>query len=145
MMDDLSSPKDMNTFIAKGSEFVGKLTFEGTVRVDGKVDGEIFSKGTLFIGSDADIKAKINVDTVIIAGTINGNVTARQKIEMRSPARLTGNITTPSLVIEEGVMFEGQCKMDSTSVAKAETAPPSRPEPKPQTEMKVDNSTDSED
>jgi cytoskeletal protein CcmA (bactofilin family) len=145
MMDDLSSPKDMNTFIAKGSEFVGKLTFEGTVRVDGKVDGEIFSKGTLFIGANADIKAKINVDTVIIAGNVNGNVTARQKIEMRSPAKLTGNISTPSLVIEEGVIFEGNCKMDASNAAKAEAPTPSRPEPKPQTELKVDNSADSDD
>lgn len=115
MVDDLSAPKEMNTFIAKGSEFVGKLTFEGTVRIDGKVDGEIFSRGTLIIGPGADIKAKINVDTVIISGNVNGNVSAKKKIELRAPAKLKGNIMSPGLVIEEGVMFEGNCKMEGAA------------------------------
>lgn len=121
MVDDLTSPKDMNTFIAKGSEFAGKLTFEGTVRVDGKVDGEIFSKGTLIIGPGADIKAKVNVDSVIISGNLNGNITAKKKVELRAPAKLKGNILTPSLVIEEGVIFEGNCKMEPKSFAQADS------------------------
>ena len=117
MVNDISTtPKDQNTFIAKGSEFVGKLTFEGTVRINGRIDGEIFSRGTLVIGPDADIKAKINVDSVVISGMVNGNIVAKKRIEMRAPARLKGNITTPSLIIEEGVQFEGNCKMDKESV-----------------------------
>lgn len=136
MVDDLTAPKDMNTFIAKGSEFVGKLTFEGTVRIDGKIDGEIFSKGTLIIGPGADIKAKINVDTVIISGNVNGNVTARKKIELRAPAKLKGNMLTPSLVIEEGVMYEGNCRMEK-NIGDHEPAPAPRPEPKQQ-ELKAE-------
>ncbi len=140
MVDDLTAPKDMNTFIAKGSEFVGKLTFEGTVRIDGKIDGEIFSKGTLVIGPGADIKAKINVDTVIISGNVNGNVTAKKKIELRAPAKLKGNMLTPSLVIEEGVNYEGNCRMEQNINASASASTHS-PEPK-QRELKAENQQD---
>ena len=108
-------PKDVNAFIGKSSEFVGKLTFEGTVRIDGRVDGEIFSKGTLIIGPGADIKAKINVDVVIISGNIHGDIMARKRVELRAPAKLYGNIYTPSLVVEQGVIFEGKSKMEDLS------------------------------
>jgi cytoskeletal protein CcmA (bactofilin family) len=106
-----------NTFIGKGSEFVGKLTFEGTVRIDGKIDGEIFSKGTLIIGPEAEVAAKINVDTVFLSGLVRGNINAGKKIVMKAPGRLYGNIKSPTLVIEEGVIFEGQCKMESSGAA----------------------------
>jgi len=142
MVDDLTSTKDQNTFIAKGSEFVGKLTFEGTVRIDGKIDGEIFSRGTLIIGPGADIKAKINVDSVMISGNVNGNVTARKKIELRAPARLIGNITTPSLVVEQGVIFEGNCKMDNTTQKPEASAAPAQNRPKQETLPKVDEKED---
>ncbi|MDP8256904.1 MAG: polymer-forming cytoskeletal protein [Candidatus Alcyoniella australis] len=120
----MEAPTDMNAFIGKGSEFVGKLTFEGTVRIDGKVEGEIFSKGTLVIGEGAQIKAKVNVDTVIISGTITGNVVAKKLIEMRSPGHLYGNIRTPALQIEKGVTFEGSCKMENFD--KLEESEPAR-------------------
>jgi cytoskeletal protein CcmA (bactofilin family) len=124
MVNDLATqPKDQNTFIAKGSEFVGKLTFEGTVRIDGKIEGEIFSKGTLVIGPGADIKAKINVDSVVISGNVKGNVTARKKVELRAPGKLYGNITTSSLMVEQGVIFEGACKMENLDFGKEETRP----------------------
>jgi cytoskeletal protein CcmA (bactofilin family) len=114
MVDEMGGfPKDVNAFIGKNSEFVGKLTFEGTVRIDGKVDGEIFSKGTLIIGPGAQIKAKINVDVVILSGTLNGNIHAKKRIELRAPGKLYGNVATPSLIVEQGVIFEGNCKMEN--------------------------------
>jgi len=123
MMDDKElGQKQPNTFIGKGSEFVGKLTFDGTVRIDGKIDGEIFSRGTLIIGPGADVAAKINVDTVILSGKVRGNITSGKKIEMRAPGKLYGNITSPVLIIEEGVIFEGQCKMENIEGADKRTA-----------------------
>lgn len=114
MIDDKDlGAKQPNTFIGKGSEFVGKLTFDGTVRIDGKIDGEIFSRGTLIVGPGADVAAKIQVDTVIISGTVRGNITSGKKVEMRAPGKLYGNVRSPVLVIEEGVIFEGNCKMES--------------------------------
>jgi len=116
MMDDKDlGGKQPNTFIGKGSEFVGKLTFDGTVRIDGKVDGEVFSRGTLIVGPGADVSAKIQVDTVLLSGQVRGNISANKKIEMRAPGKLYGNIKTPVLVVEEGVIFEGNCKMENTA------------------------------
>ncbi len=112
-----------STFIAKGSEFVGKLTFEGTVRIDGRVQGEIFSKGTLIIGPGADIKASICVDTCQIMGTVHGNVHAKKRLELAKPGRLIGDIRTPTLVLEAGVVFEGQCRMENLEGAAKQTMP----------------------
>jgi len=114
MMDDKDlGTKQPNTFVGKGSEFVGKLTFDGTVRIDGKIDGEIFSRGTLIVGPGADVSAKIQVDTVILSGTVRGNISAAKKIELRAPGKLYGNIKSPALIVEEGVIFEGNCKMEN--------------------------------
>lgn len=112
--------KQPNTFIGKGSEFSGKLTFDGTVRIDGKIDGEVFSRGTLIVGPGADVTAKVNVDTVILSGQIRGNISAGKKVEMRAPGKLYGNIKAPVLIVEEGVIFEGNCKMEN--IDKAEKA-----------------------
>lgn len=122
-------PKDVNAFIGKNSEFVGKLTFDGTVRIDGKIEGEIFSKGTLIIGPGADIQAKINVDVVIISGNVHGDVAARKRVELRAPGKLYGNIATPSLVVEQGVIFEGACKMENIEAILGDG--PVRPESRP--------------
>jgi len=135
--------KDLNAFIGKGSEFSGKLTFEGTVRIDGKVDGEVFSRGMLIIGPGADIKAKVNVDSVMISGRITGDVAASKQIEMRAPGKLYGNIKTPTLIIEKGVIFEGHCKMENIEKdehqLRAQQPPPrpdARPIPKPPENIK---------
>jgi len=113
MVDEMGGfPKDVNAFIGKNSQFVGKLTFDGTVRIDGKVEGEVFSKGTLIIGPGAQIEAKINVDVVIISGTVHGDIFSKKRVELRAPGKLYGNIAAPSLVVEQGVIFEGKCKME---------------------------------
>ncbi|MCZ7583962.1 MAG: polymer-forming cytoskeletal protein [Deltaproteobacteria bacterium] len=123
-------PKDVNAFIGKNSEFVGKLTFDGTVRIDGKVEGEIFSKGTLIIGPGAQIEATVNVDVVIISGNLHGDVNAKKRIEMRAPGKLYGNIATPQLVVEQGVIFEGNCRMENVaSEAAKDEKPAAKPAP----------------
>ena len=76
----------MHTLLGKGSEFEGKLTFEGQVRIDGKFTGQIFTKDTLVIGDGARVNAEINAGTVIINGTVEGNITATQLIELTSRA-----------------------------------------------------------
>ena len=126
-----ATPGEGSTFIARGSEFVGKLTFEGTVRIDGNIQGEIFSKGTLIIGPGALIKAAINVESCQILGTVHGNVNARQKLELKKPGRLVGDIRTPTLVLEAGVVFEGNCKMENLGGAEQpRPAVPPREEPR---------------
>ena len=98
-------------FLDKGIEFRGVLSFEGTIRVDGKVEGEIVSKGTLILGEDASVNGSINVGTLITQGTIQGDIVAINKISLLSGSALNGNLKSPVLVVEEGAFFEGQSMM----------------------------------
>ena len=103
---------EINTLLGRGSTFEGKLTFEGTVRIDGQFKGEIFTDGILVIGEGAEVQAEIDVATVIIEGNVIGNVRAKQLVEIHAPGRMVGNLMTPSLFIDKGVTFEGNCHMD---------------------------------
>ena len=95
----------------KGSRVVGQLVFQGAARIDGVVEGDIQCNGTLTIGEGAEVRAKISGQTVMIRGRVEGNVTAKEKVELLAPARLIGNVTAPRLVIAEGVVFDGDCSM----------------------------------
>lgn len=97
--------------LEKGCEFEGKLTFEGTVRINGKFSGEIFSDGVLIIGEGANIDGKLDVGSVIIHGEVGGNIKAHDRIEMHTPAVVEADIVAQTLVIDEGVVFEGSCSM----------------------------------
>jgi len=108
------SEAKVNALLGKGSEFEGKLSFEGTVRIDGVMKGEIRSKDKLVIGQGARVEAEIEVGSAEISGEIEGNVTASSRLELKTPARIKGNITTPVLIIEEGVTFDGNCSMGDT-------------------------------
>ena len=108
-----SAQGEINTLLGRGTSFEGKLTFEGTVRIDGQLVGEVFSEHVLVIGEGAEVKAKIDVGTIIVEGDVDGNIRAGQLVELHAPARVRGNIETPQLFIEKGVIFEGNCKMDN--------------------------------
>jgi cytoskeletal protein CcmA (bactofilin family) len=95
----------------KGSRITGQLAFEGSVRIDGSVEGEIRCLETLTIGEGAEVRARISSRVVIIRGKVEGNVTAKDKIELLAPGRLFGNVSTPRLIITEGVVFDGDCSM----------------------------------
>jgi cytoskeletal protein CcmA (bactofilin family) len=110
---------EVTTLLGRGSEFEGKLSFEGTVRVDGKLSGEIFTDDTLIIGEGAEVNAEISVGSIIIEGTVHGNIHAKRSVEIHTPARVRGNISTPSLSIDKGVVFDGQCQMEQNGAAAA--------------------------
>jgi len=109
---------EINTLLGPGSFFDGKLTFEGTVRIDGKLAGEIFSNDVLVIGEGAEVTAEIDVGVLIVEGTVIGNIRAKRLVELHAPARVRGNLETPSLFIEKGVVFEGQCRMEGIAPAR---------------------------
>ena len=109
----VSRSGELNALLGKGSEFEGKLTFEGQVRVDGKFTGQILTKDTLVVGDGARVSAEINAGTVIINGWVEGNIRASQMVELHQPGRVKGNIETPALSIDRGVVFEGSCKMEN--------------------------------
>lgn len=101
----------VTALLDQGASFEGQLTFEGTVRIGGRFKGEIFTKDTLVIDPGADVEAQIEAETVIISGVVKGNVFARRRVIMHPPAVLKGTVTTPSLQIDEGVVFEGASYM----------------------------------
>jgi len=103
---------DLEAFLGKDTSFEGKMSFEGMVRLDGKFDGEIFSGDILIIGETAIVNAKIKVGALLVDGKVTGNVHASDKIEIHSTGKLNGNINTPALVIKEGGLLDGTCKMD---------------------------------
>lgn len=102
---------EINAYLGKGSRVSGKLNFEGTVRVDGCVEGEISAQDTLIVGESAVVTAQISGSAIIIKGKVTGDINARKHVEIRAPGKLFGNIVTPCLVIHEGVVFEGHCSM----------------------------------
>ena len=109
---------ELNALLGKGSEFDGKLAFEGTVRIDGNFTGEITTSDTLIIGDGARVQAEIACGSVVVHGEVIGNVRATQGVELHKPARVKGDISTPSLMVEKGVMFEGRSNMESAASSK---------------------------
>jgi cytoskeletal protein CcmA (bactofilin family) len=108
-----STSSELNASLGRGSEFEGKLAFEGKVRIDGNFTGEISTSDTLHIGEGAKVSAEINCGTVIVEGEVVGNIKATGAVELHRPAKVRGDITTPSLSVEKGVIFEGRSKMES--------------------------------
>jgi cytoskeletal protein CcmA (bactofilin family) len=113
---------EITTLLGRGASFEGKLTFEGTVRIDGRFKGEVFSDDTLVIGEGAHVEAEIDVGEVIIQGFVNGNVTARRSIEIHAPGRVKGDLHTPALQIDKGVIFEGRSFMEAAQQARQPAA-----------------------
>ena len=89
----------------------GKLSFEGPVQIDGQIEGEIVAGDDLVIGQGALVTAKIKAASVIVAGTVSGEITATQRIEIRPSAKISGNLAAPRIVMHEGAVFEGHCAM----------------------------------
>jgi cytoskeletal protein CcmA (bactofilin family) len=106
---------EINVFWGKDSLFNGKMTSEGIFRLDGKVEGEIFHSGTLIIGDTAVIKGKVEVNTLTLNGMLQGQVIAKDRLEIHSKGKLYGTISTPILIIQDGGIFEGDCRMGSKS------------------------------
>jgi cytoskeletal protein CcmA (bactofilin family) len=101
----------LTALLDRGATFEGRLTFEGTVRIGGAFKGEIFTQDTLVINPGAQVEAQIEADVVIISGNVTGHVSARRRVIMHPPAVFRGTVTSPSLRIDEGVMFEGASYM----------------------------------
>lgn len=104
-------PGDLSAFIDEGSEIEGKYRFNGTVMLNGRFTGEIQSADTLIIGEKGVVNANIQAGTVIVNGEVVGNVLATERVELRGTARVLGDVEAPVIVVEEGVLFEGHCRM----------------------------------
>ena len=88
------------------------MTFRGVFRLDGRFEGEIFESGALVVGESAVVKGKVDVNTIVIHGVVEGDVNAKSRTEIHPTGKMNGNLSTPVLLISEGGILEGQCKMD---------------------------------
>lgn len=110
--ESLAGEGKMNSIIGKGCKITGTVVIsEGTMRIDGEFEGNITCPDTLVIGKEGKVKAEIKVKSAVVGGTVIGNIEAKEKIELQAGSRLEGDIKTSRLVIDEGVFFEGNCKM----------------------------------
>jgi len=99
------------TFLGKDTRFEGKLRFQGTMRIDGQFKGEVSAQGNLIVGEDALVEGDLKVSYASISGEVHGNIVAEQRVDLRAPSKVFGNIQSPAVVMEEGVIFEGTTKM----------------------------------
>src|SRR5213595_1149579 len=102
---------DLTAFIDEASDFEGKYTFSGTVMLNGKFKGEIASNDTLIIGEKGVVNASIRAGVILINGEVVGNVLGTERVELRGTARVFGDVEAPVVIVEEGVVFEGHCRM----------------------------------
>lgn len=111
------------TFLGRGVNFKGVVSFDGTVRIDGRLEGEIHTKGTLMVGEHAVLKGIITAGTLISGGKINGTVTAIDKVQLLKSGVLIGEVHAPSFSMEEGAHFQGICDMGAPKPVDEEPAP----------------------
>jgi len=124
-------PADLSAHIGPRCEFDGKLSFAGTVRIEGKFDGQIVTGDLVIVSQTARVNADITCGTIVSEGVITGSVRATTAVEFHPPARMKGNITTPSLTIEKGVVFDGSSKMENLEEEMAAPTPFPKPFPAP--------------
>lgn len=108
-------------------EIKGSLKFSGDLTFDGKLEGEIHSDGTLNLGESANINGNIDAQTVVVRGKINGNIKAKEKIDIKARTELFGDIRAPKLAIEEGVTFVGKTDVNPNKISPAPPSAPARP------------------
>jgi cytoskeletal protein CcmA (bactofilin family) len=104
----------LNSMLGQGCKIKGDIELQGTMRIDGQFEGSISCPDTLIIGKSGVVKAEVKVKNAVIGGKLVGNISATNKIELQSGSHVEGDIQTARLVIDEGVFFEGNCKMGTS-------------------------------
>ena len=111
MWEKKKEVEEIKAFLGQGAEFIGKLIFNGSVRIDGNFQGEIFGQGSLVVGEGAMVKADIAVKSVYISGDVQGNIEVKEKINIHSTGKFLGDVRTPVFIMEEGAFFDGRSHM----------------------------------
>ena len=106
------SDDEVKAFLGSETEFHGKLVFSGFVRIDGSFQGDILGGDMLIAGEGARIEGNILVDNIIISGEVSGNLVVKEKVEIDAKGRFFGDVISSVLVVQEGAVFEGNCRMD---------------------------------
>ena len=108
----------IKAYLGSDALFKGTLSFEGTVRIDGKFEGVVRTKDTLVIGETGNMQADLEVGTLVCKGSLSGTVIASKKIEMHPASKITGNIQTPAVRIELGAVLDGHLNMTARTSEK---------------------------
>ncbi len=111
MWEKKKEVEEIKAFLGQGAEFIGKLIFNGSVRIDGNFQGEIYGQGSLVVGEGALIKANIDVKSIYISGDVQGNIEVKEKINIHSTGKFLGDVNTPVFIMEEGALFDGRSHM----------------------------------
>lgn len=123
-----SSAGELNGFLDSGSRLQGELRFDASFRIDGKFSGKVLSEGDLIIGEEGEIEGEVRVGQIFISGTVRGEVHAQRRVQVAPSGRVFADLHTPSLLIEDGALFEGGCTMSrqdkSEAVPVAKLVPP---------------------
>jgi len=114
----------LTAFIDEGSEIEGRYTFSGTLMLNGRFKGEISSTDTLIVGDKGVVNGEIRAGQVLVSGEVVGNISGTERVELKRTARVFGDVEAPVVVVEEGVLFEGHCRMTKVNPnAEAMTTP----------------------
>ncbi|NLC77513.1 MAG: polymer-forming cytoskeletal protein [Clostridia bacterium] len=116
----------IDTVIGAGTVFQGTIHANGTIRIDGGLKGDVITKGDIIVGDSGKIEGNLEARNILIAGQIQGNVGTTGKLEVAASGRIMGDLTVGSLVIDDGAVFQGHCRMESSSkpgMAKKELKP----------------------
>jgi cytoskeletal protein CcmA (bactofilin family) len=112
MQNAVNLKQKPSTAFAINAELAGEFTFKDALRVNGHIAGTVYSKsGTIIVDTEARVDADVDVAVAVISGTVNGDIVARERVELGPAARIRGNIWTRSIVIKDGAIFEGVCRM----------------------------------
>ena len=111
MWEKKKEAEEIKAFLGQGAEFIGKLIFSGSVRIDGNFQGEIFGQGSLVVGEGALVKADIAVKSVYISGDVHGNIEVIEKFSIHPTGKFLGDVHTPVFIMEEGAFFDGRSHM----------------------------------
>jgi cytoskeletal protein CcmA (bactofilin family) len=109
--NDVLEDEDFDTILSQDIIFNGTLNFEKPFLIRGKLSGEIAARGLLVVDEEAVVEANINASRVIIRGSVKGNVTAAEKVELTITGKLIGDVTAPEIFMETGCVFNGRCSM----------------------------------
>jgi cytoskeletal protein CcmA (bactofilin family) len=122
------TPGQNVTVISKDAQFEGTLTSKDSIRIDGRLIGQVSSEGTITVGSTGKVEGNLTAKQIITAGVISGGIKASEKVELKGTSRLEGDLLTVRLVIEDGARFEGMCNMGAATGAEATARGTARPQ-----------------
>ena len=124
-----TAPNSTKNVLSSDVEIKGNVRFSGELTLEGKLEGEISSDGTLHLGDSAVVNGNVNVGSIVVRGKLTGNVVAKDKVDIKTKAELFGDVRASKLVIEEGVTFVGKTEVNPNKVAAASAKPPEAPKP----------------